>query len=777
MIAEVLVDIEHHTLDQCFDYLVPDALKDTIAVGQRVEVPFAHRKITGFVVGLKSQSDIESLKPIHAVRDLFPYMDDERMQLAEILSKRHIQPRIAYMNAMLPRALSMRYTTYFKVHDKQRLNELLAPYFKDTETIKRDTLDAKALRHVQHHLKTGVLSQHLTVAQTTGVKTVPVVVLKNDGPVKNASKQQAIIDTLKSQGPLEKKTLLKTAGTTDGPLRSLVEKGRVEIVSKERYREIASIIRENDKPITFNEEQEVTFDAIKKRLHTPSEHLIHGVTASGKSELYIALIKEVLKHGQQAIVLLPEIALTPKIVARFKAAIDEPIAIFHSALTPGEQYDQWRRMLTGEANVCIGARSAIFAPFQNIGLIVLDEEQSDAFVQREAPSYSAKEVARLRAKHHTAPIVYGSATPSIETYYEAKKGHMHLHTLSRRALKSTMPYIEIIDMKEEFKQGNPSIFSHALRTAMNETLARGEQVILLINRRGHANFVICRDCGKRIKCPQCEISLTYHHATGELKCHYCNHKEQAPSTCPACASKHIRYMGLGSEKVEMALQKTFPDARVYRMDRDSTTKKGAHERIIADFERDGDILVGTQMITKGLDFDNVTLAGVLSADMSLFVPDFYAESETYAMLTQIAGRSGRRDKPGRVLIQAYDTSHQVLEDVRHGDFTSFYEREIAFRKRARVEPFKKLTQILCVHRNYDIAYRKALEIKRFIKKQTTASVLGPTDARILRQNNRYRVQLLIRHDGDEAIYESLQKVHRHFSNNATLYFIHNPRII
>ncbi len=775
MIAEVLVDIEHHQIDQRFDYEVPSSIESYIQVGQRIEVPFGPRKITGFVMHLKTTSDIKNLKAIHAVRDLFPYLDQERVALGEYLSKRHIHPKIAYYNGMLPSALAMKYTTLFTCENPDLLHASIREAFVTDKTVPRNNFSAAQIAHIKNHLEAGDLTQTLSMKQKTNVRTVQYIVLKNPQKVKGV-KQQAIIDYLETHGPTEKKQLLEAINTTMSPVNALLEKEIIDVLSKERYREIASLMNESDKAITFTEEQSKIIESIQQSLGIYHEHLIHGVTSSGKTEVYIELVKTVLNQGKQAIILLPEIALTPKIVARFKAALNESIALFHSALSTGEQYDEWRKMLNQEVNVCIGTRSAAFAPFNNLGIIIVDEEQSDSFVQRERAPYHTKEVVRFRGAYHHCPIVYGSATPSVETYHEAKTGVMSLHEMKKRALDAAMPTIKLIDMKAEFKSGNPSIFSKALQEKIAQTLKKKEQILLLINRRGHANFVICRDCGKRIKCPNCDISLTYHHHDDSLKCHYCSHHISAPKQCPSCNAKHIRYMGLGSEKVEMSLRKTFPQAKIYRMDKDNTTKKGAHEKIIDAFEKDGDILVGTQMITKGLDFENVTLAGVLSADMSLFIPDFYAESETYAMLTQIAGRAGRRHKQGHVFIQAYDVDHPVLDDVKRGDYQSFFDREIAFRRAARVEPFKKLTQILCVHKHYDVAHRKALEIKRFLKSKKL-SVLGPSDARLLRLNNQYRIQLLVRHDGEASVYDILNTVHQRFNNDALLYFTHNPRMM
>ncbi|MFW5893454.1 MAG: replication restart helicase PriA, partial [Bacillota bacterium] len=584
------------------------------------------------------------------------------------------------------------------------------------------------------------------------------IVLKKDGFVKG-HKQKAIIDTLKKHGGMEKSVLLKTAGATDGPLRSLLEKGFLDRVSKERYRELKSLYELSDQPIELTDEQNRAKEAIATAFDTYHPFLLHGVTSSGKTEIYIKLVKEVLAKGKSAIILLPEISLTPKITARFKSVFDDEVAILHSRLSVNEHYDQWRKILRGEAHVVIGARSAIFAPAKSIGLIVIDESHSESYIQNDAPRYSALDVAFERAKRHRSPVVLGSATPSVESMYEARMGTMTLLRLKKRALKAELPTIRLADMRQAFLEGNTSIFSKTLENAIHKRLEKGEQTLLLINRRGHSRFVLCRSCGKTIRCENCGIPMTYHKDQHRLMCHYCNHKEPMPSKCPHCGSPHIRYMGLGSEQAEEAVKTTFPEANVFRLDHDSTTTKHAHEEILHTFEHEGDILVGTQMIAKGLDFEKVTLVGVLSADMGFHVPDFYAESETFALLTQISGRAGRRTTKGEVIIQAYDVDHPVLEDVRRGDYERFYEREIAYREQAGLPPFKKLSQVTIGHAEYNAAYKKALEWIRILKMKTrNAKVLGPIKPMVPRTKDKYFTQILIKHEAHPSLYDALNSI-------------------
>ncbi|MFP4077695.1 MAG: primosomal protein N' [Candidatus Izemoplasmataceae bacterium] len=757
MIAEVLVDIAHMNVDQVFDYEVSVREESVIAIGQRVKVPFQGRTLTGFVVGLKETSAIEKLKTITAILDLTPYFDLERLDLASRLSYEYAYPRAAYLNAMLPNALKMRYRKHYVILDPEALPERLNALSKDG-AIDAKTVDEDAKKAIKKHLESGDLIERIHITNKARVKTVDFIILKKDDVVKG-HRQKAIIDTLKTHGGMEKHGLLKTAKATDGPLRSLLEKGIVERVSEERYRELKSLYELSDKPVRLTGEQARAKRAIEAKLDTYHPFLLHGVTSSGKTEIYIKLVRDVLAIGKGAIILLPEISLTPKITARFKSVFGDEVAVLHSRLSINEHYDQWRRILRGEAHVVIGARSAIFAPVKSIGLIVIDESHSESYIQNDAPRYSALDVARNRAKTHQAPLVLGSATPSVESMYEARMGAMTLLRLKNRALKAELPTIRLADMRQAFLDGNTSIFSSALKSAIDKRLEKGEQTLLLINRRGHSRFVLCRTCGKTIRCENCGIPMTYHKDKHQLICHYCNHKEPMPSTCPHCGSPHIRYMGLGSEQAEEAIRKTFQKANVFRLDHDSTTTKHAHEEILHTFEHEGDILVGTQMIAKGLDFENVTLVGVLSADMGFHVPDFYAESETFALLTQISGRAGRRRTKGEVIIQAYDVDHPVLEDVKNGDYERFYEREIAYREQAGLPPFKKLTQITIGHADYNTAYKKALEWIRILKmKVRNAKVLGPIRPMVPRTKDRHFTQILIKHEAHPSLYDALNTI-------------------
>ena len=774
-IAEVIIDIKHSDLDKPFDYRVPSEWLSSVKRGMRVHVPFGNSYIAGIITDLKSHSAHTALKPIHALPDDEAYFDEERLTMAQTLAFTHVRPRMAYLNAMLPGALASSAHITYRLKDSRGIDSGVHAYFKNTSTIDKRHIAPKDRKKFKTAETQGHLSTEVAIRQSANIRTVKTVMLIKDITPKG-SKQRAIVDYLKTHGATDKPTLLKATGAASASLRSLETQDIVVSVSRERYREITHAYAQRDKDVTLTHEQQRIVDAIVAHAQTTKEHLIHGVTSSGKTELYIAMARCVIARGEKVIVLVPEIALTPQLLARFKAVFQGRTGVYHSALSPGEQYDEWRRALRGEVDIMIGTRSAIFAPFASVGLIIIDEEQSDAYIQREQAEYDAREVARMRRAHHRGLLVYGSATPSVETYHASVQGTITRHTLSQRALGSFAPVIRRVDMKKEFKSGNPSILSSALHTAIHTRLQNNEQTLLMINRRGHANFVLCRDCGKRIKCPHCEVSLTYHKHTDHLKCHYCNHSEPAPARCPSCNSRHIRYMGLGSEKAQTVLQQTFPEANVMRMDKDTTTNKGAHERLLQSFETHGDILVGTQMIAKGLDFPRVTLVGVLSADMALFIPDFYAESETYSLLSQLAGRAGRRDTRGEMIIQAYDASHSILEAIEAQDYDAFYRREITFRKQANVEPYASLTLIVIAHESYDKAYTTALEIKRKLS-GGALDALGPADAKMVKRGGFYRVQLLVRHQKEPSVYPLLNDTLSTFNHSgARISLTHHPRI-
>ena len=531
--------------------------------------------------------------------------------------------------------------------------------------------------------------------------------------------------------PIERQKILSLLGISSSVIKSLVDKGILYESMQEVYRDpYQDRIFEHTEPLQLTEEQSV---AIKPILQTIEEKrhdvfLLYGITGSGKTEIYMQSIQKVLEEGREGIVLVPEISLTPQMVNRFKGRFGDEVAVLHSGLSIGEKYDEWRKIQRKEVNVVVGARSAIFAPFENLGIIIIDEEHETSYKQEDKPRYHARDVAIERARTHNCPVILGSATPSLESFARAKKGVYQLLTLSKRMNDQSLPTVDIVDMREELREGNRSMFSRVLYDKLQDRLMKKEQTVLFLNKRGHSSFVMCRDCGYVIQCPNCDISLTYHRYQQQMKCHYCGYEAVVPTICPECTSEHIRYFGTGTQKVEEELGKIFPEARVIRMDVDTTSRKGSHEKLLTDFqEGKADILLGTQMIAKGLDFPNITLVGVLSADTMLHLPDFRSSEKTFQLLTQVSGRAGRHELAGEVVIQTYSPEHYSIELAGQQDFDQFYQKEMMIRKIHKYPPFYYLALITVSHEELmkvvDVTEKISVTLSSRLSKG--AHILGP----------------------------------------------------
>jgi len=524
---------------------------------------------------------------------------------------------------------------------------------------------------------------------------------------------------------------------------------------------------EKTAPLTLAPQQKSALDAIvhKMNQHEAETFLLHGVTGSGKTEVYLQAIDLAIKQGKEAIVLVPEISLTPMMVERFKRRFGDAVAVLHSALSKGERFDEWRKIQKKQVSVAVGARSAIFAPFENLGMIIIDEEHESTYKQEDHPRYHVRDVAKQRADYHGCPVVLGTATPTLETYARAKKGVYQLIEMPERINQSLMPKVTIQDMREELHQGNRTMFSRQLKEAIEQRLEKQEQVVLFLNRRGYSTFVMCRDCGHTVECPSCDISLTYHQRDHRLKCHYCNYSEPMPKVCPNCQSESIRFFGTGTEKVEEALNNTFSEARIIRMDVDTTRKKGAHERLLKQFgNKQADILLGTQMIAKGLDFPDVTLVGVLAADGLLNLPDFRAAEKTFQLLTQVSGRAGRHELTGEVIVQTYTPEHYSVLFAKDYDYHGFFKQEMALRKAYQYPPYYYLTLITVTHENRLKAEEVTRVIQKLLVKHLTneAVILGPTPSPIERIKGRYRFQCMVKYKDEPDLMSVLRKILHHY---------------
>ncbi len=524
---------------------------------------------------------------------------------------------------------------------------------------------------------------------------------------------------------------------------------------KEVFRKVDTLYPVENREIILNDQQEQVFNAIIGSLERYKTFLLHGVTGSGKTEVYLKAIEQTIKLDKTVILLVPEISLTPMMISRFKSRFKQMVATLHSGLTSLEKYDEWRRIIRKEAKIVIGARSACFAPLENVGLIIVDECHESTYKQTSNLIYYAVDILDRRAKMQNCPLVLGSATPNIDFYARAHKGYYQLLEIPSRALNAKMPVIEVVSMLEEFKNGNISPFSNVLVNEITLRLERKEQVILLMNRRGYANFVICRECGHVFKCPNCDISLTYHEFSHSLKCHYCNHEESVPTTCARCGSKELNFMGSGTQKIEKYLRETFPSAKLYRMDNDTTRTKNAHEIILNKFTKDGDILIGTQMIAKGLDFPKVTLVGIIQADANLFVPDFRAPEKTFQLIMQVSGRSGRRNIEGKVIIQALNPEHYAIKFACDNDYLGFYQHEMKIRRISRYSPFYYLIDVIFSGKQVRDVFYSGIEFAKALRRTLSdqAIILGPALDRTFKINNLYQASVLIKYREEEHLDE------------------------
>ncbi|QDK68940.1 primosomal protein N' [Bacillus halotolerans] len=781
--AEVIVDVSTKNIDRPFDYKIPDHLKGMIKTGMRVIVPFGPRKIQGFVTAVKDTSDLsgKSVKEVEDLLDLTPVLTEELMNLSSWLSDKTLSFKITALQAMLPAALKAKYEKELKIAEGADIPPQVERLFSETKSLLySDIPDHDTLKIIQKQVQKGHIDVTYKVAQKANKKMVRYIQAnagkeelskQAEGLSRQAAKQQAILHFFMTEPEGTKipaADLCKKTDTSSATIKSLIQKGLLKETYEEVYRDpYQDKMFKKTEPLPLTDEQSAAFQPIRRTLDN-NEHqvfLLHGVTGSGKTEIYLQSIEKVLAKGKEAIVLVPEISLTPQMVHRFKGRFGSQVAVMHSGLSTGEKYDEWRKIHRKEVRLVVGARSAIFAPFENLGMIIIDEEHESSYKQEEMPRYHAKEVAIKRAEHHRCPVVLGSATPTLESYARAQKGVYELLSLKHRVNHQVMPEVSLVDMREELRNGNRSMFSIELMEKLEETIAKGEQAVLFLNKRGYSSFVMCRDCGYVPQCPHCDISMTYHRSGQRMKCHYCGHEEPVPHTCPECGSDHIRFFGTGTQRVEEELTKVLPHARVIRMDVDTTSRKGAHEKLLSAFgEGRADILLGTQMIAKGLDFPNVTLVGVLSADTTLHIPDFRSAEKTFQLLTQVSGRAGRHEKPGNVIIQTYTPSHYSIQLTKTHDYETFYQHEMAHRREQSYPPYYYLALVTVSHEEVAKAAVTAEKIAHLLKANCGADtkILGPSASPIARIKDRYRYQCVIKYKQETQISALLKKILEHY---------------
>ncbi len=787
MIAKVIVDQRSKSVDKAFDYLVPPEIEGEMKIGSRVLVPFSmgNKEMEGFCMGFSETSDTKRLKSIIRLAHDDRAFDEDMLPVIEWMHKKYLAPYLDIIHTIVPSGTAVKSKEWIlsgesdiseeKSDIRRRILQAVSDNGGGIEYDELKKLFENDIRtHVREMIKSGALSREYrsnAEIKDKKIKCLRLAVSKEKAQEeaenirKKAPVQARILEILSENEFVALSDLVKFANASSSASKSLVKKGLVSefMLTIDRDPYWNRTFEKNEK-MTPTAEQKTAIDMITESVKNGGNktYLLHGVTGSGKTEVFMQAIEYAVSQGKGAIMLVPEISLTPQMVSRFMSRFGRRVAIFHSGLSLGERYDQWKKIRDGKCDIVIGARSAVFAPIKNIGIIIMDEEHSDTYKSDMSPRYRAAEVAKKRAEISGAAVVLASATPSVESYYKAKNGEYTLIEMNERYNKNKMPDIIISDMRSELSKGNKSMLSGRLYNEISENLKRGEQTILFLNRRGFSTFVSCRSCGFVPHCPHCNVSLTYHKYENRLKCHYCGYSEPNYTECPVCKSKYIRYFGGGTQKVEEEIQRLFPSATTIRMDMDTTGKKQSHEKILQKFEKDKiDILIGTQMVAKGLDFENVTLVGVVTADTMLHINDFRSGERTFAMLEQVSGRAGRGDKEGRAVIQTYTPEHEAISLVKTHDYKTFYENEIAERKAMWYPPFCTVISVMLQgsdeKRTSEAARAFVAKLGDLNDLGQRIQVLGPIPSYISKIKNKYRWQIIFKCENDNTLGERLQQ--------------------
>ena len=772
-IAKIIVDVPLMQTDQPYSYKIPEEFEGMLEVGMRVHVPFgkANRLIQGIVLGMEQESDAdvadEDLKEIAEVLDFSPVLTEEQLWLAEELRKSVFSYKISILKAMLPGFLNSSYDKILypleglSQEDRDRL-------FGSQESLAFSSLDLEKQAEMMRLTRKGLLKLEYQAVDQKKVKTQSWVEVNLDKleklEISNRAKKKLELRDYLFKHPESTPLATLLGHYSREQVNFFVEHGAITIVQKEVQRSAAYFEGiESSQSLELNPEQKEACEAVVGAIgkeHPP--FLLQGITGSGKTEVYLQIIQGALDMGKTAIVLVPEISLTPQMTERFIARFGDKVAILHSGLSNGEKYDEWRKVERGEAQVVVGARSAIFAPLKDLGVIIIDEEHEASYKQDSNPRYHARDVAILRAQYNQAALVLGSATPSLESRARAGKGvYQHLRLTQRANPLASIPEVQLIDFRDYIGQNETSNFTPPLIEAIQNRLDKKEQVVLMLNRRGYSSFVMCRECGTVDTCPNCDISLTLHMDTKTMNCHYCGFSKEIPHVCPNCQSQSIRYYGTGTQKAYDELAELFPEARILRMDVDTTRKKGSHQALLDQFGKgEADILLGTQMIAKGLDFPNVTLVGVLNADTALNLPDFRSSERTFQLLTQVAGRAGRAEKAGQVLIQSYNPNHYAIRFAKDQDYEGFYTYEMGIRRQLGYPPYYFTIGITLSHKKEEEVLRRAYEVMEILRSglSDASIILGPTPKPIARTHNLYHYQILIKYRLEDLLASTLNQV-------------------
>lgn len=789
MIAKIAIDKASFGFDKLFDYSVPKQFENKIAVGIRVMVPFGAgtKKRQGIVFAISEnfEGDPKKLKEIAFILDEEPVISSELTELSKYLSLHTFCPLFEAVKAMLPPGLNFKPVYNYSVTSKESSNDeeqSIINWLKKKKNGAEGANINKAFGFADSEVidrmaEKGLLKKTESTKRKIGDETAKSARLcENIKNIKRVTpKQQEVINFLSEVGFASIKEITYFTGAGKAVIDTLEKKGAVEFLEKEILRKpYKDAIRKLDpKDVILSAEQEKAFKGVSELCdkEEQSTALLFGVTGSGKTQVFIKLIERELEKGKQVILMVPEISLTPQMMSKFFSYFGDKVAVLHSALSAGERIDEWKRISKGSARIIIGTRSAVFAPTKELGLIIMDEEQEQSYKSDRSPRFHARDVAIFRCKRFKIPLLLASATPSIETYYKAKNGKIALFEMEKRYGEASLPNSVIVDMKEEIKAGRTGVLSTALADEIQNNLENGEQSILLMNRRGYNTIERCAKCGEVKECPRCNIPLIYHKANGRLMCHYCGHSEEASTKCDKCKSEYVMYSGCGTQKVEDQIAELFPNARILRMDLDTNMTKFSHDMHFTDFAQGKyDIMIGTQMVAKGLDFPNVTLVGVLAADMTLFGDDYRSYERTFGLLTQVIGRCGRAKLSGRAYIQTYSPEHSVIELACKQNYKLFYENEILNRKVMLYPPFCSMGSVLFSGpsekqtREAAVAFSKLLE-KILEGKNIPIRILGPTPSRVLKIADNYRYKLIIKYRADNAFFETMGEALKEFSKN------------
>lgn len=797
LIAKVAVSAAVVSIDKAYDYKVPEPWQGQVERGRRVMVPFGkgNHLTEGFVLDVVRQEPPARLKPLAHVFDGTVALDEEAMHLANVIRQRYFCTFFEAASLWIPPGVWSQKTHYRLAPglspeeaaarcgddwDAQAICQWVAgkegPV--EEESLRRSFPAALVKQKCKALLEAGVLEK--TVAFEDGIRPQTIRILRLACPLEQAvsslrrgrgyEARLQVLQCIAGYDGIPEKEVCYLTGASPASVRTLVRRGLVECTEQQVYRRVPVDVQPAG-PIRLEGEQQQAYDRLHALQNTaPAVALLQGVTGSGKTEVYIRLIQGVLEQGKGAILLVPEIALTPQMLRRFCSHFQDQVAVFHSALTPAQRYDEYRRVREGKARVVLGTRSAVFAPLPSIGLIVMDEEQEWTYKSETAPRYHTREIAKYRCVHHGALLVLGSATPAVESRYLAEKGTYHLVEMTKRYQNTPLPRVVVADMRQHLKDGEIDVIGKELEAELEANLAQGEQSVLFLNRRGNSRLLTCVACGYTPQCENCSVALTYHSKNNRLMCHHCGYSQPVPAACPQCGAEELRLVGCGTQKVQQELERKFPGVGVIRMDADTTVQRTSHEALLEQFAMGkAQILLGTQMIAKGLDFENVTLVGVLDADLSLYSGDFRAGERTFSLLTQVVGRAGRRTKEGRAVIQTYTPGHPIIQAAAAQDYGAFYRYEIEVRQALLAPPFADVASFLASSPVQEKAYQAAARLAATLQqcfegpyRDCKAPVLGPAPAAIQMMNKKYRYQVSFRTKDTTRIRQLIMDVLRAF---------------